>query len=199
MHCGTESRLVFPLPGFVIKDADVADSDDEEEHDDAAPALASCIAWAVSTAEGNHPKGWKSPDVETIASWTEGNLLTIEHESIVRQIEVISDPERFTLRVPLATKIPGDLPDVHRRWLRKLLVDAQNCWHLVRLGFAEESGEVVAIAEVDLTGVPGPVARRFLLTGASSLRWIVAWLVETAEFLVDAPVASQALELCPPK
>lgn len=202
IRSGDGGRFVFALPRFVMDEGSQMDPDDdgpdaaecEKEVPAAATCLESCIAFAVATAHGVAPAGWEPPDLATIDSWTRETGLTVQRESVVRQVEVIREPGRFALQVPLVPAIPENLPERRERWLRKLLIDCQDCWHLVRLGMTQESGQSAAIAEVDLTGVPRAISRRLFLASLDSLKAVVASLVETANFLIDPGSKSQVID-----
>jgi acetyl esterase/lipase len=58
------------------------------------------------------------------------------------------------------------------------------------------TAEGAAIAVVDLTGAPEALLRRLFLTAVECLKRVVAWVVETADFLINDAAASAALALC---
>jgi hypothetical protein len=90
------------------------------------------------------------------------------------------------------------LTEPRRQWLRLLLEDAQDRWHLARVGFArDDEGALSVVAEVDLTGMPGELAEDLFVTGLETLRWVAQWLGEPTDWLADAAVASELLAVCP--
>ena len=51
------------------------------------------------------------------------------------------------------------------------------------------------IAEIDLTGVPAILLEPLLSKSCDALRWVTSWTLESIDFLAQADVASQALEI----
>jgi hypothetical protein len=115
---------------------------------------------------------------------------------VLRQGELIHQPNRLAVRFPIVQRVPDDLPPRRREWLREVLIDGQNRWRMVRIGLAEEAGSSAALAEVDLSGCPHGLLESLFAAGLGALRWVVGWLVEAADFLVDGSVACRALEVC---
>src|SRR5262249_28075615 len=103
------------------------------------------------------------------------------------------EASRLALVCPILTGIAADLSPARRSWLRALLQDGQDRWRLVRLGLTETA----AAAEIDLTGVPPLIVESVFRTSLGALRWVVAWLVESAVFLADRAKPCAALEVCP--
>jgi hypothetical protein len=162
----------------------------------AADAL---LRWAHETAAGVSLTGWTAPLRKVVESWFSREQLTVVAGPLLRQGEVIREPGRLALRFPILSQVPGDLPPARLAWLRALLEEAQDRSHLVRCGFlpAPDGAGQVAIAEVDLTGVP-PVASEILfVTALEALRGAVQWLGEPADWLADPNVASELLAVCP--
>jgi hypothetical protein len=110
--------------------------------------------------------------------------LTAQCGPHARQGELVCRPKRLALRFPLVFDVPADLPDTHYFWLRNLLIDAQNRWKLVRIGFRYEPSATSVQAEVDLSGAPHSVLDGLLTVALSALHGVVAWVVPPAEFLV---------------
>jgi hypothetical protein len=190
-----EMCRAFRLPEWILREeAGDPDEDGEPAGGDATPLLESCLHWAAATLGGDPPAGWIAPDHDLLASWTGGNLLTIQQGSVVRQIEVIVAPGRFALRVPLVTSIPEDFHPARLRWLRRILGDVQDCWNLIRAGITPEGSAGV---EIDLSGVPGAVSRPLVLAGVESLRGVVAGILETTEFIIAPGTVTQLLDSPP--
>ncbi len=194
---GEASRVVFPLPVSILQVDESADPDQDVplEFEGGQSPLEACLRWALATLTGESPEGWQPPGEEALAFWKKDHHLTVQHGSVVRQIEVIRAGGRLSLRVALVNEVPDGLPEARAKWLQALLLDAQSSWHLVRTAITAERA---AVAEVELSGLPAAVGPHLFRAALDSLRWVVAGLAETAEFLVDPDVPSQALELCPP-
>ena len=186
---------VFPLPVAALV------AGDEDEVPGGHPGevgvgrrLESCLAWALATWCREIPEGWAVPGGEVVAGWLEGTRSTIRIGGIVRQVEVIREPGRLALQVPLVSRAPADLPAVRRSWLDRVLAAAQDCWRLPRVGW--NSGGV-AVAEVDLSGVPPGQGRSLARLGVESLGGVVASVAEVAELITEADEAPQLLESPP--
>ena len=192
---GTQEQLVFDLPSEILS------LEDDESFDltDLEPKsqLENSLTWALSTAEGRLPAGWESPPRETVESWLLPGRLTLRSGAFVRQGELIHAPDRLALRFPILPSLPDDLPEPRWRWLQQMLRETQDRWRWVRLGVTSEAEGRAVIAEVDLSGAPHPVMEPLILMSVDSLRLVVGWLVESADFLADASLASEALEICP--
>lgn len=154
------------------------------------------VEWARASFECGLPNAWSLPERTRIDACLDKNRLTLVHRSFTRQLQIIYAPDRLALRLPILPTLPANLPDRALRWLRTLLLEAQSAHHLVRLGFAKEGLQTSVVAEVDLTAVPSMLLEPLLSTSCDALRWVVAWLIESADFLTQADVASRALEIC---
>ncbi len=176
---------VFDLPPLPAD----PDSDSEEEP---AP-LTACLDWAITTSHGGLPDGWQPPPRAEVDAWAPPLALTVPAGALVRQATVLHGPGRLAITCPVLTRVPEALPEARRAWLRELLVEAQDRWRMVRLGFA---GAAV-LAEVDLSGCPPQVVESVFRAGLAALRWVVEWLARPADFLADAALPSRALEVFP--
>jgi len=185
---------VFSLPAVVFAGPAAEDQGCEAGPclDQTLPAFENAIAWALATAAGMAPAGWEPPTAATIDSWARAGLLDVQQGTVLRRIRVIRSANTFALRVPLADALPPDLPVIRRQWLRRVLLDAQGRWSLVRTGITP-SGAVCA--GVDLTGVPEEFASHLFLSGVESLRWVAARLAETVEFLAFSDSGTEAITL----
>jgi hypothetical protein len=186
---------VFPLPVAAL----AANDEDEDPGDHPGEAgagrrLESCLGWALATWCREIPEGWAVPGGEVVADWLEGARSTIRIGGIVRQVEVIREPGRLALQVPLVSRNPADLPAVRRAWLDRLLGTAQDCWCLPRVGWSSGG---VAVAEVDLSGVPPGLGRSLARLGVESLGGVVASVTEVAELITGTDEAPQLLESPP--
>ena len=189
-----DTRLIFALPRRVWDEASSADT----SFDDEITVLDQCLQWALDTAEQSIPAEWQSPPRAVVESWFKPEQLTVVAGSLLRQGEVICEPDQLAIRFPLLPELPPDLPESRRAWLRVLLDEAQDRWHLVRLDVvSDDDGQSSVIAEVDLTGVPHAIAEDLFVISLEALRWVVQWLGETTDWLADATVASELLAVCP--
>lgn len=182
---GQATQRVFELPPL-------ADFDEEDELT-AEDVLAECKAWALSTAMGRIADGWQPPPRAEVESWIPSGGLSLRAETEARQIGLIHEANRLALVCPILPRIPAELSPKRREWLQALLTDGQDRWRMVRIGLTETS----AITEVDFSGVPPAIGECVFRTGLGALRWVVAWLVESAAFLAEPSVTCSALEVCP--
>jgi hypothetical protein len=182
-------KRVFELP-----EAALTVPPDAEDADEGAAPLKDCVQWALETERGEIRTDWQPPPRPEVESWIPIGRLTVQLGPLLRQGELIHAPDRLALRFPLATGIPAGLPEARRLWLHELLADAQDRWRMVRVGLSAD--ETAALAEVDLSGCPHGVLEGLFRTGLDALRWVVEWLVKSADFLADADAACQAVEVC---
>jgi hypothetical protein len=198
---GSLASQLFPasaqdLPGgvFVIEAEDF--NHGSGQHQTAGPPVEQILAWAETTAPGTGPSGWQPPARSQLESILPPRALTLQIEAQVRQGELLHGTGRLALRFPVLLAVPPELPEPRLRWLRALLLDAQRHARMVRLGFLTDGETTSVVAETDLTGAPHWACERLILAGLDGLRWVVAGLAESAEFLADAGITSRALELC---
>lgn len=194
---GAGDRRAFALPGLALdhNGAEIRHHEPESIGDDPVSAFESVVRWVLDTARGTVPAGWEPPDDATLAEWADGGRLTIQQGGVLRQIEVARGAQRLALRVALHQSLPPGLPAARRQWLRRVLLDTQARWSLVRTGITR-CGEVLAV--VDLSGVPAGPDRPLFLAGAESLRQIAAPLVETVELLAASDAGDRIITLCQP-
>ena len=184
------ARRVFELPDTVLALADQDSFGDDEQEN----PFAACLAWALATADGETPPGWQPEPRAFVDSLVPKNRLTIQTGGAIRQGELIHTSQRLALRVPIVPTLPPTLSAPRRTQLRAVLRDAQNTWSLVRLGLTAAPELPAVLAEIDLTGVPAAALEPLLSASLETLRFVVARLVETAEILAEATVASAALD-----
>jgi hypothetical protein len=184
-------QQVWELPPAVLRD--LAEDADEEQGDGDGSAFHAALAWALATADGQAPAGWRAPPREELEAAMPPGALTVRKGSLVRQGSLLWAPNRVALVFPVLARVPPDLPGARREWLEALLADAQTQWRLVRLGVAAEEGASSVQAEVDLSGAPLPLMEGLLKNSLSALQWVVQWLIRSADFLADARVACRAL------
>ena len=178
---GKPVERVFELPPL----PDVED-DGESSADD---LLAECRAWALDGV----PVGWQPPERDEVESWLPPGGLAIRAGAHARQAALVHEPGRLALTCPILTNIPAGLSAARRGWLRAVLLDGQNRWRLVRVCLTDSA----ALAEIDFSGAPPAIVESLFRTGLGALRWVVAWLVESAAFLADPSVTCRAVEVCP--
>jgi hypothetical protein len=187
---GAGTTRVFDLPPLAAGSGE-ADAEDERTR------LTACLDWAVATSHGHLPDGWQPPPRADVDAWAPPLALTVQAGALVRQASVVYGPGRLALTCPVLTRLPEALPPERRAWLRELLVEAQDRWRMVRLGFAGEPAAPAVLAEVDLSGCPAEVVENVFRAGLAALRWVVEWLARPADFLADAARPSRALEVFP--
>ena len=101
-----------------------------------------------------------------------------------RQGELICEPGRLALKMPIVFSLPDELSESRDYWLRRLLIEAQDQWKMVCVGFNDShSGSVQA--EVDLTGAPQTILADLVKIALTALHAAVAWVLPSAMFLVD--------------
>jgi hypothetical protein len=184
---GAGAVRVFDLPPL----ASGPDAEDE------GSPLSACLEWALGTAHGRVPDGWQPPPRVQVDGWAPPAALTVHAGTLVRQATVVHGPGRLALTCPVLTRVPEGLPPARRAWLRELLIEAQDRWRMVRVGFGGEASAPAVLAEVDLSGSPPEVAECLFGAGLTALRWVVEWLARPADFLADAARPSRALEVFP--
>lgn len=184
-----------PRRVFEVLASDVTrEAEDEAEDDGEALTLERLLAWGMGTADGRAPEDWRPPSREWCAAWLPPSALSVVAGACLRQGEVLLQPARFALQLPILPELPPDLPESRRWWLAEVLRDAQCRWPLVRLGLTGDAARPAVMARVDLTGAPR--SRRLLSTSLEGLKCLAAWLVESADLLADTSLVSAALEVC---
>lgn len=185
---------VFALPGWLLDGADpVGDMPDgEPDWQDGQRAFAAAVAWVVATARGALPQGWAPPGDPVQGGWFPAAALTIQQGGVLRQVELQRAEDRFALRLVLAEAVPAELPEIRREYLRRILLETQARWLLVRTAIGVDD---TPTAVVDLSGVPDALARPLCLAGLESLRRVAAHLVEAVEFLAFSDAGNEALSL----
>ena len=187
-------RCRFELPPAIL---DRSDGDEEE----GAEPFAAAMAWAIETARGEVPADWTQPSAEDIGM--EKDEFVVQHGRFVRQGRLVRGEGLLALRVPILKRSADveDRPvfdpqasDPRSAWLRRLLVDGQNRWRMVRVGL--DSPEALVLAEIDLSGAPHSVAGILVRASLGVLRGIVTWLVAPVDLLADRALAREALQVC---
>jgi len=178
-------RCEFDLPSALHSGED-NDADGGEE------LMADCLRWALRTADGQPVEKWEPPPRTEVESWIPPSGLSLQRGRWVRQGSVHHGPGRLALRFPVVLGVPATLSSSRRAWLRRLFLAAQTHWRMVRL---EQTDDGATDAVVDLSGAPTAALPRLIETSLECLHCVVRW-VEPADFVVDAAVASDALEVC---
>jgi hypothetical protein len=185
---GRGPRSVFEIPlGLLIHH-------EEEPDESASPLLQATLQWALATFKGRLPDGWEPPSRETLDALLPESGLTVQVGSHLRQGELMVSPERLALQFPLIFFVPGELSATRRAWLNEWMNQAQRLWRLVRFRMTRRNQETGCYSEVNLSGVPPALAWNLTLTGLECLQWAVSGLVETAQYLADASLSSEALD-----
>jgi len=193
---GADCR-VFALPGWLLDevDADGPDASDAFDSEVGVNPFEAALDWIMAADRGKLPDGWAPPDEAALAEGSAAGALTIQQGRVLRHVEVVRSADRFALRMPLVDSVPADLSAARQAWLRRVLLETQARWLLVRTAITPDAA---AVAVIDLTGVPESMARPLFLAGLESLRRLAAHLVETVEFLVAGEAGDEALNLCQP-
>jgi hypothetical protein len=177
-----QPRKVFEFPLFIVTESN---PDFEAPGDEGQSPLAATLKWARDTLNGKQLNGWRSPSELDLMNLLSTEGLTVQCGPYARQGELICTPKRLALRFPLIFNVCDDLPESNYYWLRKLLIDAQNRWKMVRIGYRLESSAASVQAEVDLSGAPRSVLSGLFIVALSALHAVAAWVVPAAEFLVE--------------
>ena len=186
-------RFLFELPAA----AACPDAEDQalDDNEDLSPG--SFLGWALACATGAIPRDWRAPAGELVASWMPPNALTVRVGPLVRQGELVLTPDRWALSFPILPAVPAGLPAARRRCLEMLARDAQERWHMIRVGLVRAADGEALVAGLDLTGAPH--SEFLFLAGLDGLRQVVSWLAEIADLLADVTVTCRSLEICRPK
>lgn len=153
------------------------------DEDDAR--MEALLNWALETLDGDPPEGWLPPKAEEVNAMIPENGLTMRFGPHARQGEVVLDANRLALRVPIVTNVPEDLPKSSSDWLRRLVLETETRWRMVRIGFPGTlQGSL--LAEVDLTGAPAGFMEETIAMALTALRAAVEWIVASVVFLLDA-------------
>lgn len=184
----THPRRIFELPPVLLPSGHPNCDRIHEE-----TIFQETVEWARATrTRDTAALDWTPPPLELIQGWLPERCMTVQSGTFARQGALVHSPQRLALEFPVVS-CPDDLPSERWQWLRELLVDAQMRWHLGRVGFARQK----VWAEVDLTGAPLCVLEPLLPVALECLRWLVAWVLEPAQFLVDGTADCRALTLQP--
>ncbi len=183
---GPAAERVFEVPSWAVRE----EPDDDRFDADDRVALGLCLDWALATRSGRVPESWRPPARELVESWLPPGALTVQTDGLVRQGEMILQPDCWTMRIPLLPELPARLPETRAHALRELTRDAQSLWGMLRLALTESTGSRALFAEVDLSGAPP--SEVLFAAGLDVLRQAAVRLIETAEALADdsLPLAS---------
>ncbi len=171
------------------------DGDGAGASDEDVAAAEDCVRWALETLHGDVPPGWVAPPAASLETMTTPDALTLRVGGLVRRGAWTLSHDRLALRFPLVTPIPADLPPTRRQWLERVAREAHEHFRLVRIGFSPNQAPAALMAEIDLTGAPAAVCDQMILASLDSLKWAAGWLIETADFLADAALVSDALAI----
>ena len=185
---GGRAARVFELPRRVLSSA----PDDE----DSPSPEAACLAWAAATCQGQAPADWQAPPHEEVNAWLGPEGLAVRSGGILAQGELICGEGHLAVRVPVLHRIREGVSPSRHAHLRALLVDGLSAVRLVRLEMDAAAAPAV-VAEVDLTGAPRSVLEGLFRVSVAGLRWVARWLMEPADFIVDASRPCRALEVRP--
>jgi hypothetical protein len=187
-----QPRKIFEFPISIVAENN---PDCGPSINPAKSSLPKALRWARKTLVGERINDWASPPKREIMALLDPQSLTAHSNLHARQGELVYRPNRLALRFPILFNVSDDLPHTHYFWLRNLLIDAQDRWKMVRIGFCSESSATSVQAEVDLTGAPHSVLDDLLSVALAALQALVAWVLPSAEFLVRQAPGIWALSL----
>jgi hypothetical protein len=190
-----QRRRIFAIPTPILERAMA----EERDGINGGTLLEQCTRWVAATASPTLAFDWPSLSSATVESWLPQEQLTVQCGSLLRQGEWICERDQVAIRFPIVPQVPPDLPEARCAWLQALVHEAQDRWHLVRLGYERNEDGTRVMAEVNLTGVPRAIAENLFATSLEALRWVVHWLSEPAEWLADVTVTSDLLAVPPPR
>jgi hypothetical protein len=175
-------RRLFEFPLSVATTTEHAVGD---EIKNGMSPLKEMVSWARTTVNGNRTKSWHPPSHQEMNALIIDQGLTVQCDSHALQGELVCESNCLALRFPIVLGIPHEICESRNYWLRRLLIDAQNRWKMVRVGFSGDHSGKSAQVEVNLTGAPHAVLPDIVSVALAALRAAVAWMVPSAVFLVD--------------
>ena len=185
---GKKTRRVFELPPWLMGKGPWLVPDVEP-----GALRREVLRWAITTAAGSRVEGWSPPAAKEVKAWLPKQGLTVQAHALARQGKLIHEPHRLAVVFVLAPAAP-QLDADRRYWLHELLTDAQARWRLARIGLTDDGA---VQAEVDLTGAPHAALEPLFRMALDALRWVVGWLLESVQWLVQGTAACRALALRP--
>ena len=183
---------MFDLPPSVLTGVE---GDDWEDEATGSSRFGSVLTWALDTVKGDPPEGWDPPPLEDVEALIPPGWLTQRSGAHARQGELLHEPGCLALRFPIVQHVSESLPEHRLYWLRRLLLDAQAHWRLVRLGSEGDLHGSTVYAEVNLTGAPHAVISGMICLAVAALHAVLEWTVGPAVFLLDTRNEAQALEV----
>jgi hypothetical protein len=192
------NRQVFELPLHVLR---AAGSEGWEETGEGVGQTAVDAVDSFAETDLGGPGSaadWCPPSAQRLDALLPPGSLTVQTGGIVLQGSVHREAERLALKIPLCSSIPEPISSSRRHWFRELLLDGQNSWRMVRLCWDEkdDSGRSVPWVEVDLTGAPTQLLEPLIPAALAAIRWVVAWMAHSADFLADGTRHCRLLEVC---
>jgi len=184
------ARREFHLPLSVLAGSDLWADDGEEPTD----PLQACLAWAAATARGEVPPGWKSPPREQVEAWVPNRSLVLQSGPLLRQGSLHYAPNRLGLSFPIVNELSADISLARRDWLGEVLIETENRWRMVRVGFDGQADRPAIKAEVDFSGAPHLVLEGLVKAGLDAIRWVVSWSLWSVAFLCDTRVTCRLWE-----
>jgi hypothetical protein len=209
-----EPERVFALPPLpphlaaLARDEMAADYDDEhdDDHDhdgddtgrstvvDTDPRSASSVcSWVEATSRGRLPRDWRAPEPAEAASWLDAGRLSLRAGGRLAKAELDCRSNRLRVLCAEVARPPAQLDPARQAWLHAVCDDAQQRWLLVRMAFADG----VVRAEVDLSGVPAPLAEPLVVLAFESLARAVVSTLGALRLLCDPDTSSHLLSRPP--
>lgn len=149
--------------------------------------------WAHATARGELRHDWVAPSADEVGAWVDLPRLQVRSGGHITRGELDCDPRRLRLSFPELVGLGQELPPARLAWAQELCLDTQTHWQLARFGIAD--GRVQA--EVDLSGVPSPLAEPLLERALEALVFAVAWVLPALAVIADPGVGSATLNRRP--
>jgi hypothetical protein len=189
---GEHWRMVADVPTALLHD----DCDPIFTEDGNRP-LVKLLDWLKDTSSRACFPTWQPPVLAEIESWYGPDKLVVSSGPYVRQGTLHRIAGRLSIQIPIVPVIPQQLPESRLKWLRAVLIDAQNRHRAARIGLVGEPPQQSIIAEVDLSGAPAEALPTLFTTSLAALKHTIQWSIQTAGFLVDLNLDCSALEVRP--
>jgi hypothetical protein len=201
-----EPERVFALPPLppglaaLASDEFAADYDYDAEVADAPTAIdidprsaSSVCSWVEATSRGRLPRDWRAPEPAEAASWLAAGRLSLRAGGRLAKAELDCRSDRLRVLCAEVARPPAQLDPARQAWLHAVCDEAQQRWLLVRMAFADG----VVRAEVDLSGVPAPLAEPLVVLAFESLARAVVSTLGALRLLCDPDTKSHLLSSPP--
>lgn len=167
----------------------------ESEADHEESAASALLGWALATADGGSPEGWRAPDEAAVRTWSSRCELDVRAGALVASIAIVRAETRLAAELGLGTLPAGGLGPARSAWLEAVLADANERHRLVRFGRAERDGR--PLAEIDLSGAPREHLPALVARACDALAVAARALLPAVDLITNPGVACATLEQCP--